>query len=126
MEQLLSVATIQDLERCCAELFAVYRRAMVGGQVNRERLAAIHQIQARHLSHWGRPRPDRGIRENRAKFRGMANLYRRHAETILGVLEWAAPEKHREQRLRMGPEDCTVKYHEARPLIGSNGEAHNE
>jgi hypothetical protein len=39
---------------------------------------------------------------NRAKFRGKANLYRRQAETILKVLEWAAPDRHREKRLRAG------------------------
>jgi hypothetical protein len=59
-------------------------------------------------------------RASRAKFRSKANLYRRRAETILAVLNWAAPDKQRERRLhvQVGSEDVAVNYHdEARPLI---------
>jgi hypothetical protein len=41
---------------------------------------------------------EREYRAKRAKFRKQVNLYRRRAETILAVLEWAAPDKQRAER----------------------------
>ena len=54
--------------------------------------------------------------------RGCAKLfdaYRRRGETILAVLEWAAPDKERERRLRNGSEPLSVDYREEQRLIAS-------
>ena len=110
----LAPETIRDLDRCCTELLDVYYRAMETAKVLEQRAWAARLEWARMQREWFREATrgneqsaeakktqeaalaERGRYErNRAKFRGKANLYRRQAETILKVLEWAAPDKYR-------------------------------
>src|SRR5262249_25930620 len=110
----LDPKTIQDLERCCAELFAVYHRAMEAANVLEQKARTAQREWARMQGEWLReavrgnePSADAKkiqkaalaerdrYERNRAKFRNKANFYRRQAETILKVLEWAAPDKYR-------------------------------
>jgi hypothetical protein len=120
----LTPETIQNLEQCCADLFTVYRRAMAMAEPIEKRGRKLKMAEARASSQmfmhkvFGAPKPSteheemrNALREDlqryerdRAKFRSKANLYRRQAETILKVLEWAAPDKSREERLRTGSE----------------------
>ena len=110
----LTPETIRDLDRCCTELLDVYHRAMETAKVLEQRARTAQLEWARMQGEWLREavrgneqsadakkiqkaaleERDRYER-NRAKFRGKANLYRRQAETILKVLEWAAPDKYR-------------------------------
>jgi len=120
----LTPETIQNLEQCCAELFAVYHQAMAMAEPIEERGRKLKRAAAwasrpafQHVV-FGAPKPSteqeamrsalredlRRYERDRAKFRSKANLYRRQAETILKVLEWAAPDKHREERLCTGSE----------------------
>jgi hypothetical protein len=112
----LTPETIQDLERCAAELFDLYRRAMeaakpieregrkleawVAGEAMGPIAAELYGYERARSVHYddNKALRDRYHRE-RARFRGQANKYRRRAETILAVLSWAAPDKQREQRL---------------------------
>src|SRR5215471_2622602 len=115
----LTPETIQNLEQSCAELLDVYHRAMEAAKVLEQKARAARLELARMQGEWLReaergnePSADaKKIREavlaerdryerNRAKLRGKANLYRRQAETILAILQWAAPDKHREKRLK--------------------------
>jgi hypothetical protein len=115
----LTPETIQDLERRCAELFDLYRRAMaaakpieregrkleawVAGEAIAPLEAALHGYErARSVRYDDNKNLRDQYRRERAKFRGRANLYRRQAETILAVLKWAAPES--EKRLRANNE----------------------
>jgi hypothetical protein len=114
----LTPETIQNLEQCCADLFALYQRAMEAAKVLEQRARAAQREWARmqgeryrELLRGNEPSPnakkiwDAALAErdryerNRAKLRSKANLYRRQAETILKVLEWAAPDKDREDRV---------------------------
>jgi hypothetical protein len=110
----LTPETIQDLERCCTELLDVYHRAMETAKALEQRAWTAQLEWARMQGEWLREavrgneqsadakkiqkaalaERDRYER-NRAKFRGKANLYRRQAETVLKVLQWAAPNKYR-------------------------------
>jgi hypothetical protein len=115
----LSPETLSELERHCSELFATYHRAMEAAKVLEQKARAARLEWARvrgetlsNLLRGDEPSPNaKKIREaalaerdryerNRAKFRGKANQLRRRAETILAVLEWAAPDKRRDERLR--------------------------
>src|SRR5262245_17960612 len=112
MKQWLHPQTIQDLEQCCTELFAVYWHAMEAAKPierqGRQLEARLYAETMRWLRaqlvgrEYKRSIPEdehrallQEYKRNRARFRSKANLYRRQAETILKVLEWAAPDKHR-------------------------------
>jgi hypothetical protein len=90
----LSPETIQDLERCCTDLIAVYRRAMAAATSIEKDWRQLMRYRRGHRTEEDRIQEE-AYKRNRAKFRSKANLYRRQAETVLNVLEWAAPDKHR-------------------------------
>jgi hypothetical protein len=118
----LDQKTIQNLEQCCADLFALYWRAMAAAKPVEEKGRKLRAAEARArtpmFQHkvFGAAKPSAeqeamatALREDleryerdRAKFRAKANLYRRQAETILAVLQWAAPNKERDRMLKEG------------------------
>jgi len=115
--------TIQNLEQCCADLFAVYRRAMAAAELIEKDWRQLTKYKRGHRTE--EERAQIGTYErNRAKFRSKANLYRRRAETILAVLQWAAPDKHREKRLRTGLESRPDKRQRGLTPIGPPEPAH--
>src|SRR5262249_3251949 len=141
MKHSLTPETIQNLEQCCADLFAVYRRAMATAEPIERRGHKLKMAAARASNPmfmhkvFGTPKPSteheamrNALREDlqqyerdRAKFRKQANLCRRQAETILKVLEWAAPDKKRAERLESINDELEVTYRENPPTLPPPG-----
>jgi hypothetical protein len=118
----LTLETIKDLERCCAELFAEYNAAeqqrkkakeawcgthvYVGngatGSFGFNRVPGIRDSVEDSRKKWS---GDEEFKQRERKFMRKPYRLREQAETILKVLEWAAPvrgeaRKKREKRLR--------------------------
>ena len=112
----LAPETIADLQRCAAEQLEAHwgARTAANKVAREERLLSTSQdgralYQA--IKEGRQPNAhEEGLRQKlarhdtaRVKLRSKADRHQRQAKTILKVLEWAAPDKHREGRLKGKP-----------------------
>src|SRR5215831_703228 len=104
----LTPEAIADLERCAAELLAIYERARVAAAPH-ERVLKLRRARFEGRGMAGAFGRGPGNTEEertqkqaadraQAGLRNKANQYRQQAETIIKLLEWAAPGSARRLR----------------------------